>query len=313
MIEVIQVNYDKIGIFIAQKRKEKGLTQKELAMRLNITDKAVSKWERGLGCPDVSILELLSKELNVSILEILKGRMIEDEVIKVVDVNDYVKDTVNYTTTSNIRTFKKTFSKIILLLIFILGIYLIVLNINHMIYLHSKFEYDFNNVFTDDLKSTIEKTNDNVVIIKNNQGIFSNEDYNEIVTILNSNFDFYKKCPISNLSAKKNFNLNDTYLLDLCSISYIVDNSKLIEILKKYNPIMNDYRKVYQIGISNIYLSNLSKDIYLYRFEKNNFIDLFNINIEKLSFEQEISNIRYVINSSYYLTQLILEIGDINV
>ena len=296
----MQVNYDKIGIFIAQKRKEKGLTQKELAMRLNVTDKAVSKWERGLGCPDVSILELLSKELEVSILEILKGRMIEDEVIKVVDVNDYVKDTVDYTTNSNIRNLKKFCSKIIVIFTVILGIYLIVLNINHMIYLHSTFEYDFNDIFTDDLKSTIEKTNNNVAIIKSNQGIFSNEDYNEIVTILNSSFDFYKKCPILNLSDKKNFNLNDTYFLDLCSIP-IVDNNKLIEILKKYNPMMNDYRKVYQIGLSNIYLSNLSKDIY------------FNINIEKLSFSQKIFNIRYVINSSYYLTQLILEIGDINV
>ncbi len=294
------MNYDKIGIFIAQKRKEKGLTQKELAKRLNVTDKAVSKWERGLGCPDVSILELLSKELEVSILEILKGRMIEDEVIKVVDVNDYVKDTVDYTTNSNIRNLKKFCSKIIEIFTVILGIYLIVLNINHMIYLHSTFEYDFNDIFTDDLKSTIEKTNNNVAIIKSNQGIFSNEDYNEIVTILNSSFDFYKKCPILNLSDKKNFNLNDTYFLDLCSIP-IVDNNKLIEILKKYNPMMNDYRKVYQIGLSNIYLSNLSKDIY------------FNINIEKLSFSQKIFNIRYVINSSYYLTQLILEIGDINV
>ena len=294
------MNYDKIGIFIAQKRKEKGLTQKELAKRLNVTDKAVSKWERGLGCPDVSILELLSKELEVSILEILKGRMIEDEVIKVVDVNDYVKDTVDYTTNSNIRNLKKFCSKIIVIFTVILGIYLIVLNINHMIYLHSTFEYDFNDIFTDDLKSTIEKTNNNVAIIKSNQGIFSNEDYNEIVTILNSSFDFYKKCPILNLSDKKNFNLNDTYFLDLCSIP-IVDNNKLIEILKKYNPMMNDYRKVYQIGLSNIYLSNLSKDIY------------FNINIEKLSFSQKIFNIRYVINSSYYLTQLILEIGDINV
>ena len=51
------MNYERIGKFIQEKRKEKGLTQKELAQKLNITDKAVSKWERGLGCPDVSILK----------------------------------------------------------------------------------------------------------------------------------------------------------------------------------------------------------------------------------------------------------------
>ena len=90
------MNYKKIGEFIAQKRKEKKLTQKELASILKVTDKAVSKWERGLGCPDVSILELLAKTLDVSILEILKGRKIENEVIKVTEANDYVKETIEY-------------------------------------------------------------------------------------------------------------------------------------------------------------------------------------------------------------------------
>ena len=53
------MNYDKIGKFIQEKRKEKNLTQKELANKLGVTDRAVSKWERGVGCPDVSILEIL--------------------------------------------------------------------------------------------------------------------------------------------------------------------------------------------------------------------------------------------------------------
>ena len=50
------MNYDKIGKFITTLRKSKGLTQKDLANHLNITDRAVSKWERGKGCPDVSLL-----------------------------------------------------------------------------------------------------------------------------------------------------------------------------------------------------------------------------------------------------------------
>ena len=72
------MNYDKIGKIIQEKRKEKNLTQKELAEKIGVTDRAVSKWERGVGCPDVSILEILSKELDCSILEILKGRKIEN-------------------------------------------------------------------------------------------------------------------------------------------------------------------------------------------------------------------------------------------
>jgi len=66
------MNCEKIGNLIASLRKEKGLTQKELGDKLGITDRAVSKWERGLGCPDVSLLEDLSKVLDISILEILK-------------------------------------------------------------------------------------------------------------------------------------------------------------------------------------------------------------------------------------------------
>lgn len=60
-----------MGRFICQKRKEKGLTQKELASRLGVTDKAVSKWERGNCCPDISLLIPLAKCLGVSTGELL--------------------------------------------------------------------------------------------------------------------------------------------------------------------------------------------------------------------------------------------------
>ena len=70
------MNYDKIGKFIYSLRKHKGLTQNELAKKLNITDRAVSRWERGKGCPDISLLEELSKILDVSIIELLKGEKI---------------------------------------------------------------------------------------------------------------------------------------------------------------------------------------------------------------------------------------------
>src|SRR5574344_2309525 len=111
------MNYEKIGEFIAKKRKEKNLTQKDLAALIGVTDKAVSKWERGLGCPDVSILEVLSKELDVSILEILKGRIIENEVIQVTELNDYVLDTVKYTNNSTKDKIKLILSNIITIII----------------------------------------------------------------------------------------------------------------------------------------------------------------------------------------------------
>ncbi len=73
------MDYEKIGLFIANKRKEYKLTQKDLADCLKITDRAVSRWERGLGCPDISLLEELSKILGVSILEILHGEEIREK------------------------------------------------------------------------------------------------------------------------------------------------------------------------------------------------------------------------------------------
>ena len=65
------MNNIKIGNLIYTLRKEKQLTQLQLAERMNISDKNVSKWERGLGCPDISLLPDLSKILEVNLEELL--------------------------------------------------------------------------------------------------------------------------------------------------------------------------------------------------------------------------------------------------
>lgn len=70
---------EKTGNFIRTIRIEKNLTQKELADKLNCTDKAVSRWETGKGIPDISLLIPLSETLGVSVNEILNGEKIEAE------------------------------------------------------------------------------------------------------------------------------------------------------------------------------------------------------------------------------------------
>ena len=55
-----EIDYAKFGTFLSQLRREKGMTQKELAERLFLSDKAVSKWERGLSLPDIALLQLPS-------------------------------------------------------------------------------------------------------------------------------------------------------------------------------------------------------------------------------------------------------------
>lgn len=75
------MNNKKTGEFISNLRKELGYSQRDLAEKLNITDKAVSKWETGRSAPDVSMLLPLSEVLGVSVTEILKGERICEEEI----------------------------------------------------------------------------------------------------------------------------------------------------------------------------------------------------------------------------------------
>ena len=67
------MDQERTGALIRRLRMEKGLTQLELAERIGVSDKAVSKWERGLGCPDVSLLTAVSQELGVGIDSVLDG------------------------------------------------------------------------------------------------------------------------------------------------------------------------------------------------------------------------------------------------
>ena len=67
------MNNVKVGQFISEKRKALGMTQQDLAEKLQITNKAVSKWETGDGMPDIQLLKPLSTELGVTVDEILNG------------------------------------------------------------------------------------------------------------------------------------------------------------------------------------------------------------------------------------------------
>ena len=76
----------KVGSLIYELRKGKDMTQKQIAELMNISDKTISKWERGLGCPDISLLPELSQILGVSIEQILSGE---------INLNDLVGGNMN--------------------------------------------------------------------------------------------------------------------------------------------------------------------------------------------------------------------------
>lgn len=69
----------KVGKFIAECRKSKNMTQSQLAEKLNMTDRAISKWETGKGMPDSSIMLELCGELGISVNELLSGEKIKME------------------------------------------------------------------------------------------------------------------------------------------------------------------------------------------------------------------------------------------
>ena len=104
------MNLAKIGKFISDLRKEKNLTQNQLGEKLGISGKAVSKWERGISAPDISLLQELSEVLGVSVSELLIGEHTESEISK---------NTANEITISGINIYKKfmekKYSKILIL------------------------------------------------------------------------------------------------------------------------------------------------------------------------------------------------------
>ena len=73
-----EIDKARFGAFVAGLRREGGMTQKELAQRLFVSDKAVSKWERGLSMPDVALLAPLSELLGVTVTELLRGQRTQE-------------------------------------------------------------------------------------------------------------------------------------------------------------------------------------------------------------------------------------------
>ena len=69
----------KIGKFIATLRRQSGLTQEKLGEKIGVTNKTISRWENGNYMPDIEMLQLLAKEFNVSINELLAGQKMSDE------------------------------------------------------------------------------------------------------------------------------------------------------------------------------------------------------------------------------------------
>jgi len=93
--EVKQMDAKIFGAFIAQCRKEKNMTQADLAVKLNVTDKAVSRWERGIGFPDINTIEPLASALEISVLELMKSERVTTNEVTKDEATGIISDTLS--------------------------------------------------------------------------------------------------------------------------------------------------------------------------------------------------------------------------
>ena len=102
----------KFGAFVAQCRKEKKMAQVDLAAKLNVTDKAISRWERGVGFPDINTIEPLAAALDVSVAELMKSERIDESNVSITMNDEIVNNTLNFAE-NQIRQERKTVLAII--------------------------------------------------------------------------------------------------------------------------------------------------------------------------------------------------------
>lgn len=116
------MNQQQIGKFIAHKRKEKNLTQEQLAEKLGVSNKTVSKWETGKCMPDYSIVQPLCKELGITVAELMDGEDADEKSVRAYD-EEQIMDLLRRT--QELEKHKKLLSGVLLI---IMGIALVALS-----------------------------------------------------------------------------------------------------------------------------------------------------------------------------------------
>lgn len=313
------MNYDKIGSFIQQRRKSMNLTQKQLADKIGVTDKAISKWERGQGCPDVSILEVLSNELGCSILELLKGMKIESKVIPMTEADDYIKDSMNISE-ENIKTkIKNVISRVIEVIVIVTVGFVLYFNFMQINYIEKKYNYKVTNQDFKTINSIIEKIDHNMNIIEKNVNTFEENDYKDIVSKLNKYYESIKETTLlKRIVAGKdfNYNINDMSLLVVLG-NDLADELAILDIIQKYtnNENIELYKKLitseslsFSAAYDNVY--NKLDNIYKYNlfYDNNNDDDTL---IRNTLFGVKM-RVQFELNNLLHLTEVVMEVGDIN-
>ena len=292
---------EKMGALIAKMRKEKGLTQKELADQLHVTDRAVSKWERGICCPDISLLEDLANILGVSISSLLNG---EEEV------ESAIKTTITYATESRKQKTKQIVNQLLLtsmsfLLLFTL---LMFLNVERRFYQKYTTRVSSGGIFIQEAspgkayeyEDIFDEVESKALKVLRNQGKYTNEEYEEITEYVRRITKDVQKN--KELYYKKSLSFKEIYQL-ACLEEFVSINSfdyypMISKTLQKYQPDV----QIENLGEASIRQSSNVLNSYI-----NNVFS-------PILFNKEIGeNAIYLISSKYHyyadVLSLIIEVG----
>lgn len=287
------MDIEKIGLFIKELRNEKKLTQKELAEKLNITDRAISKWERGKGLPDISYLEDLSKIFEVSILEILKGER----------SNEIHKEDILYSVEYGSKLEKEKTYEVYnrLLNIIIISIMLIVVAFNCRNIYHYYKTYQFNpetdynvHVSNENIKYDLEK----IEFIRNNKGIiFTEDEYQKILLELKTIEKYLKEKQKEDFYGEyKREDLNATFPQTLYISNILMQHDK--NILKNHYTYYGEYNAA--LSTYDYFYNKMIENTYMYKVDEKNYIVDY------------LQSIDYTLDYLTKLLDLIIEVGELN-
>ena len=227
------MNTQDFGRFISELRKEKGMTQLQLAEKLNVTDKAVSRWETGKNFPDIEIFEDLSKILEVSVSELLEGKRIEKEELITVSEENMVKQ---------IKKNRKN-KKVYLMIIAIVTLFAIAFAL---------FTMSYSGLFNGVIYNKIQCYSNDVLTIMNTvDGYISQDSDSEGEFIINNGFFFLE----SDKTTKDIF-----YLSGTCQNgrSFYINTHYYEETPEKNHSFIGEFRKN-QEPVEGILFDNLKQ------------------------------------------------------
>lgn len=242
------MDLNKVGKFIANLRKEKGLTQNELGTLLGVTDTTISKWERGINAPDISMLTKLSNILDISVTELLHGKRLR------LDQRDINVESIKFYNRISKHKYIKFFIFIILLIIIT---FLSIFMINN----YNRFKvYRVSSNIEDFIVNgyVIFNKDKNIIVI--NKIEYIDKYIGTDMEIKVKYVDMFLKCGDKVLySIKDSINVTDNHLYSLND--YV--NNKFIYIdenIEQSEDILSRYSNINKLSIEIKYMDNSSEE-----------------------------------------------------